>query len=257
MIITEAAAAAFSMYSRIPLGKAKVSDRGMRFALCAFPLVGAAIGAAEILWALICRFLDFDTILYAAAAAAIPVFVNGGIHLDGYLDTQDALNSFGDTKKKLEILKDPNSGAFAVIGGIVYFMLTFALFTEIERPGQLAVVCCWFVMSRALSALAAVYFKSARPGGMLGSVAGAAQKRAAAVSAKIYTAAGFVLSVAVSPVCGLCAAAAAALVFCGYRIRAYREFGGITGDLAGWFLQRCELAVLAAVVVSWRILCIL
>jgi adenosylcobinamide-GDP ribazoletransferase len=23
-----------------------------------------------------------------------------------------------------------------------------------------------------------------------------------------------------------------------------REFGGITGDLAGWFLQNCELAVL-------------
>lgn len=27
-----------------------------------------------------------------------------------------------------------------------------------------------------------------------------------------------------------------------------KEFGGITGDLAGWFLQLCELVELAAVV---------
>ena len=29
-----------------------------------------------------------------------------------------------------------------------------------------------------------------------------------------------------------------------------REFGGITGDLAGWFLQRAELWMLGALVLS-------
>ena len=29
-----------------------------------------------------------------------------------------------------------------------------------------------------------------------------------------------------------------------YRISAYKNFGGITGDLAGWFLQMCEISVL-------------
>ena len=33
-------------------------------------------------------------------------------------------------------------------------------------------------------------------------------------------------------------------VFAYYRYRSYRDFGGITGDLAGWFLQLCELAFL-------------
>ena len=31
-----------------------------------------------------------------------------------------------------------------------------------------------------------------------------------------------------------------------YRITADRQFGGISGDLAGWFLQRAELWMLAA-----------
>ena len=46
----------------------------------------------------------------------IPILVTGGFHLDGYMDVKDALSSFADREKKLEILKDPNVGSFAIIG---------------------------------------------------------------------------------------------------------------------------------------------
>ena len=53
---------------------------------------------------------------------------------------------------------------------------------------------------------------------------------------------------------GLLAAAVAAigagLLFWWYRSMTRRQFGGITGDLAGWFLQRAELWMLAALAVS-------
>ena len=45
----------------------------------------------------------------AAGFCLIPVWVTGGIHLDGYADTCDALSSYGDREKKLEILKDPTA----------------------------------------------------------------------------------------------------------------------------------------------------
>ena len=35
-------------------------------------------------------------------------------------------------------------------------------------------------------------------------------------------------------------------VFVYYRRMAIRQFGGISGDLAGWFLQTTELAMLVA-----------
>ena len=41
---------------------------------------------------------------------------------------------------------------------------------------------------------------------------------------------------------------AAAFVY--YRIESYRRFGGITGDLAGYFLQLCELAGMGGVVAA-------
>ncbi len=57
--------------------------------------------------------------------ALIPVWITGGIHLDGYADTCDALSSYGDREKKLEILKDPHCGAFAVIRLCSYFLAYF------------------------------------------------------------------------------------------------------------------------------------
>lgn len=46
----------------------------------------------------------------------------------------------------------------------------------------------------------------------------------------------------------------AALWFCYYFYKSRREFGGITGDLAGWFLTVCELLILAGVLIGGRIL---
>ena len=40
---------------------------------------------------------------------------------------------------------------------------------------------------------------------------------------------------------------AAGLVLCYYRHMAYKEFGGVTGDLAGYLLCVCELCITAAI----------
>ena len=48
---------------------------------------------------------------------------------------------------------------------------------------------------------------------------------------------------------GLLALAALAVLW-RYRAVAAKQFGGITGDLAGWFLQRAELVMLAALLIS-------
>ena len=250
VIIIQAVRAAFSMYSRIPVGGRYFDERSMKYAFCFFPLIGCVIAAAELLWYYIYEFLSFGVILYAAVAAAIPVFISGGIHVDGFLDTCDALSSYGDTKKKLEILKDPNSGAFAVMGGIIYFMLTFAMFTEMGTLKQLIAAASGFVISRALSAAGGVCFKSARSDGLLRTFKDASGKRSVIISSCIYIIAAAAAAVFSEPVCGAFVLPAAALIFIHYRFKAYKEFGGVTGDLAGWFLVRCELAVLAAVVFS-------
>ena len=53
--------------------------------------------------------------------------------MDGFLDTVDARSSCQDRQRKLEILKDPHTGAFAVIGGGVYLLIYAAVFSTLKE----------------------------------------------------------------------------------------------------------------------------
>ncbi len=131
MIVLQTIAVAFAMFSALPVPQFAWNEKNMRYALCAFPLVGLLCGA---LWC-VCGVLPLPA-LPAAGFCLVPVWVTGGIHLDGYADTCDALSSYGDREKKLEILKDPHCGAFAVIRLCSYFAAYLALrLRAVHAPG--------------------------------------------------------------------------------------------------------------------------
>ena len=56
------------------------------------------------------------------------IIVTGGIHLDGWMDTSDAFFSYRDKEKRLEIMKDPNTGAFGVLSVIVLLGARFLVY---------------------------------------------------------------------------------------------------------------------------------
>ena len=111
---------------------------------------------------------DVDGVLFAAVSTGLPIFITGGIHMDGFMDTVDALASHQPREKKLEILKDPHCGAFAVLYCGVYLLLDFGLLCALFAAKMVTVCCLVFVLSRALSALCALTMPSARKAGMLG-----------------------------------------------------------------------------------------
>ena len=55
--------------------------------------------------------------------------------MDGFLDVVDARSSCLPRERKLEILKDPHTGAFAIIGGGVYLILYLAVFSGLKDGG--------------------------------------------------------------------------------------------------------------------------
>ncbi|MBO5973153.1 MAG: adenosylcobinamide-GDP ribazoletransferase, partial [Clostridia bacterium] len=91
--IFRSVAMAFSMFSSIPTPRVEWKDSNMKYMLCALPLVGGVIGAVMVLWYVLCDALNVGRILYAAGMVLIPLLVSGGIHLDGFCDTVDALAS--------------------------------------------------------------------------------------------------------------------------------------------------------------------
>ncbi|WP_312428063.1 adenosylcobinamide-GDP ribazoletransferase [Lacrimispora sp.] len=239
---------AFSMYSRIPMPQMEWTKERMKYVMCFFPLIGAVIGLLEFAVFRGCDalgFRQFGQIL----PVVIPILVTGGIHMDGFLDVIDAKSSHGDRKKKLEILKDPHTGAFAIIGCCVYLILYLAAFLEM-RPAMIPAYSIIFVVTRALSGLSVVTFPMAKESGLAASFSGAAQKRTVAITMVLYLAAA---EWGIWYLAGTMPAAMtlfiSILIYWYYYSMAKKEFGGITGDLAGYFLQICELALVAGLAV--------
>lgn len=234
---------AFAMYSKFPMPRVNWNKANMAYALCWFPLVGVVIGIFLFAWFYLADFFSIGTQLSAVVTALIPVAVTGGIHLDGFADTADALASHAAKEQKLIIMKDPNSGAFAVISLCVYFLLYYAALCELT----FTVALCFIpVLSRALTGFAAVSYKNARKDGFLVAFTEAANGIATRIICVLWGAAAIAVMVGISTETGIAVSVAALLTFIYYRYMSYREFGGITGDLSGWFLQICELMCVLA-----------
>ncbi len=245
MIVIETVLVAFAMFSAIPLPQVEWNGRTMRYALCAFPLVGAVCAALWWGWAWLCAFFAAPELLRGAGFCLIPVLVTGGIHLDGYADTCDALASCAPPEKKQEILKDPRCGAFAVIRLCAYFTAHLALCSAL-RPDNRALwaMGLGFVLERGLSGLAIARFPLAKNTGLAHTFATAADRTAVGRILMAICALTATAMIALGGVAGGMMALAALLVFWRYRVTADSQFGGLSGDLAGWFLQRSELWML-------------
>lgn len=236
---------AIAMYSKIPMPQAEWNEKNMRYAMCFFPLVGVIIGVLEIVAGnLITIWKGEGTFLCAVVLTLIPVFVTGGIHLDGFADTMDAKSSYGDREKKLEILKDPHTGAFAIISLCCYFLLCVGIFSEM-RTEHLFAAALVFVFSRSLSGISVVTFQAAKNSGLLRTFQDGAQKRNVRLVLIIWLLAAGVGFYLTAGLCGVVAAVVGLAVFFYYYQFSRKQFGGITGDLAGYFLQLCELFMLA------------
>lgn len=248
MSVLRSVFAAFAMFSAFPAPKVEWNRENLRWMLCAFPLVGATIGLLCWRWAALGAYLGFPDLLRGAGLTLIPVLATGGVHLDGYADTWDALSSHAPPEKKREILADPRLGAFAAIHLCGYFVMDFALWTALPQYETVPVLLS-FCLSRALSGLAIAAFPLAKDTGLAHTFAQAADRRAAR---RFLTGLSALLTVGLC-LCGWegAAMAAAALgTFVYYRRMARTQFGGLSGDLAGWFLQTAELWMLGALVFS-------
>lgn len=243
---------AFSMYSKIPMPKVEWNDKNMKYAMCFFPVIGVVIGVCmQIIGTLLIKS-TFGSLFFSVIMTLLPIMITGGIHLDGFLDTIDALSSWGDKEKKLQILKDSNSGAFAIIGMGCYLLCNIALWSEASVE-MLPLISCGYVLSRALSGYSVVTFQTAKNSGLAKTFHDAAQKNRVKITMYcwIMISTGYMLVYNFKNAISLFVAGA--LFFQYYKRLCKKQFGGITGDLAGYFLQVFELLMLGVIVLGTRL----
>lgn len=253
MRLIESFKIAFSMYSSIPMPYADWNKQNMKYAICFFPLVGILIGLLQWFWSWISKTASIGVVLSAVVFTLIPFFITGGIHMDGFCDTVDALSSHQTTERKLEILKDSHTGAFAIMGCVVYFLLCFALWSELQFDTTVILILgVGYVLSRSLSGFSVVGFRCAKNSGLLASFSETAQKRNVKIAMGILIVICMTAMLLLDICLGFAAIVAAYLTFFYYRVMSYRQFGGTTGDLAGYFLQICEISMLGAIVIAQK-----
>ena len=233
------------MYSKIPVPPADWTKENKAYVMCFFPWVGAVIGALTYAVYSLKEWMHqagfgFPDFFFTALLVLIPVWVTGGIHLDGFLDTMDALSSWREKERRLEILKDPHAGAFAIIMGGFWFVACLGAAGEISAR-VLPAFCCLFWISRCFSALSVLWFPNANPKGTAAAFGKQAQRRTVTAVMIIYLAAACLFLILLDPVF-VTAAVVEALVWMYYRRMSEKYFGGITGDLAGWFVSVGEAA---------------
>lgn len=238
---------AFSMYSKLPMPHITWQEKNMKYAMCFFPMVGIVIGFFEYVLGSWLLRRNCGNFFFSACMTLLPILLTGGIHLDGFMDTTDALASYGDREKKLAILKDSHVGAFAVLGLSVYLIWSLALWSEV-RLEMLPVLAAGEVLSRSFSGFSVVTFPAAREDGLGKTFQDGSQRIKTRIAMCFYAAAASGWMIAQRSISGVTAILCAAGVFVYYAWMSKRQFGGMTGDLAGYFLQICELAMLSGVV---------
>lgn len=271
MNIIKACIIAVSMYSKIPMPQFEWEEKSMRYALAFFPLVGVIIGALQLALFHLWQQSGLSAGIYAALATALPIAVTGGIHMDGYCDTIDALSSHQSKERRLEILKDANVGAFAVIWAVLYFVLYYGAWSSIasnvmqtdsamqinhalHSDKTVWLIAAGYVTSRALSGLAAVFFQNANKKGSLAAFSGSAGKEFVCTVLILAFMATGIFQAILSLQTGVLILAGELLFFFYYHRMSKNCFGGITGDLAGWFLQCEELLILYLTVISTSVI---
>ena len=229
MKVLESIVVAFSMYSKIPMPHIEWNKENMKNVLCFFPWVGAVAGVLVWLWFRVSDQLGFGVMLRASVAVLIPVLVTGGIHLDG--------------------LKDSHAGAFAIIVCCGYFLAAFGIWTEAGAE-DIGVLAVGFILSRALNGFGICTFPCAKNSGLAATFAQAADRKRCQIVLVIEILLCIAGMLLIDPLRGTTAAVAAVVVCLCCRRMAIKTFGGITGDIQGFFLQICELAMAYVVILQ-------
>jgi len=211
-----------------------------------FPLVGAGVGALAggVL-------VGAEPLLGAAPAAVLAlaalVLVTGALHQDGLADCADGLGVRGDRERRLAVMRDSQIGTFGMLALLGWGLLLLTTLAPLAPADALLALIAAGALGRAAALVHAVATPPARRDGL---GAGFAVRRAP-LAAGTLTAAAAAL-VAVGPLRGLLAIAAAALVALASVGWARRALGGRTGDTLGATIALTELAVVVALAASWQ-----
>ena len=248
---------AIAFLTILPPGQ-RISAEDLAAARTWFPLVGLLLGSllagADLLLHAAFPLLSADSappdrrfppLLAAALLMAALALLTRALHLDGFMDTCDALLGGYERRRRLEILRDPHAGAFAVVGLTSLLLLKVTALAALPQAGRHSVLLLFPCLARWGMLLAMELFPYIRREGLGTAFFGNRGRRPLIGGLCLALAA----SIGLAGVTGLLLLALASGVSWAVGYWAARALGGLTGDIYGAVNETAEASVLVVAAV--------
>ncbi len=252
-------ATALSLYSAIPMPRFDIDEDDMAYCIMFLPFIGCIISVVEYYVNQIGGSFELPLFVRCCLFMVIPVVITGGFHVDGFLDTEDAVRSYRPKEEKLRILSDPHIGAFGVIKLVtagLFAVSSVGIVFAFDPEGAGYALIFVFVISRGLTGITSICMKKAKDSGML-----RAETRINNIVIYIvlifFTVSSFAAVAMIDMKSAVAFFVSFVLFIIYYRRLVMHSFGGVTGDTAGYFVTASEVSALfcaAAAVMIERIL---
>ncbi|MDE0138750.1 MAG: adenosylcobinamide-GDP ribazoletransferase [bacterium] len=190
-------------------------------------------------------FQEIPVLLEGVVLVAVLALLTRCLHLDGLMDTCDALAGGHDRERRLEILRDPHVGAFGVVAVVLLLFAKVSALAALPGESRLWTIVLVPCLSRWAILVVMDRFPYVRQEGLGAPFLRGGSRRSLVVGSAVALLATVILTGPVGLLLGL----AAGLVAWAVGAWAKRRIGGVTGDIYGAACETSEAVVLALAVV--------
>ena len=229
----------------------KTSPEALSRSVTYFPIVGLIIGLilAGLNW--LFRFIFPPAVVDALLIVAL-VILTGALHLDGLVDTCDAIAGHKTVEDRWRVMRDSRAGTFGIVGVVLLLLVKYAALGSIPETLKMVTLVFMPVASRWAMVYAIFIYPYARPSG-LGSAFKQGMRWPRFAVATFVT---FIVAVVLMPLFQL----TGLVVMFGVWVltlvlAAYfkRKFAGLTGDTYGAINEVAEVSALILVMLLVRL----
>lgn len=239
--------AALQFLTTVPIPRrGEVNAEELGASLGYFPLVGLFLGAilAGIDWSL--SLILPPSIVNAVIVIAL-LLLTGALHIDGFIDTCDALFGRRTPQERWQIMSDSRVGGFGVVGAFCLLLLVYVSLGGIPEAYRMAALILMPALSRWSMVYAIFAFPYAKPAGLGKAFKEQANWRKLALATSlVLTSTLGLLTIKGLPM----VFASLVLIFIVWLIAAVlglflqRRFAGLTGDSYGAINEVTQVFVL-------------
>lgn len=228
---------AIQFLTRVPVTlKVTPNDNQLGLSVLYYPLVGLLIGG--LLWGFSLLAGHLPVAVQAALLLLLWVLITGGLHLDGLADCADAwAGGLGDKQRSLQIMKDPNVGAIAVVTLIIVLLLKWSCLQSVLLNKQWLVLLMTPMLGRCAILVLMLTTPYISPQGLGGGLTQNLPRHLtrivvfSCISVGIYA-------------LGFAPLLVASLLLIWLRHLSLQHLTGVTGDVYGASVELVETAVL-------------